>query len=238
MNYFPFHIGDYASATQHLTLEEDGMYRRLLDLCYTTEKPLTKDQRQLFRLTRAASDAHREAMLTVLHEFFTETDEGWVSQRAMVEIEAMREKQQKQKDRANKRWHKPEPEPGNATAMPRHPETDAVASKPDAMALPPTPTPTPKKDIVVSPAAPPQGTRLDKDWTLPDDWRAWCTEHRPDLDPQSVADQFRDFWVAKPGKDGRKADWMATWRNWCRSQKPGLGMAAARIPDRMTENAL
>ena len=144
MNYYPFHIGDYAKATQHLTLEEDGMYRRLLDLCYITEKPLPKDHRQLYRLTRAMTDLHREAVITVLHEFFTETDDGWVSVRANVEIEAMREKQQKQRDKANKRWHMPVEERGNASAMPQHTESDAVASKHDANAMPPTPTPTPK----------------------------------------------------------------------------------------------
>jgi uncharacterized protein YdaU (DUF1376 family) len=91
----------------------------------------------------------------------------------------------------------------------------------------PTPIPIPKKNTVSSPLAPdpakldPKGSRLPTDWTLPDDWAAWCEENRPDLDPMIVADGFRDFWIGKAGKDGRKADWLATWRNWCRSQKPG-----------------
>ena len=32
MNFFPFHIGDYAAHTKHLSLLEDLTYRRLLDL--------------------------------------------------------------------------------------------------------------------------------------------------------------------------------------------------------------
>ncbi|UNF41109.1 YdaU family protein [Bartonella krasnovii] len=28
--------------------------------------------------------------------------------------------------------------------------------------------------------------------------------------------KFRDFWKAKAGKDARKTDWQATWRNWVR----------------------
>lgn len=73
----------------------------------------------------------------------------------------------------------------------------------------------------------PKGTRLPSDWSLPADWSAWCEEHRPDLDPQLVAEGFKDFWIGKPGKDGRKADWLATWRNWCRGQKPGTRQACA-----------
>ena len=143
MNYYPFHIGDYLSATRHLSWEEDSAYRRLLDTYYTTEKPLPKDLKQVCRLVLATTQSQREAVQTVLDEFFEATDEGWVNQRADSEIEAMREKQQKQRDRANKRWQKQAQKPGNASAMPRHASVDAVASKTDTNALPPTPTPTP-----------------------------------------------------------------------------------------------
>lgn len=143
MNYFPFHIGDYASATRHLSWEEDCAFRRLLDVYYTTEKALPTELKQVCRLVLATTETQREAVQTVLDEFFTLTDAGWINSRADVEISAMRDKQQKQRDKANKRWHKPPEEPGSAPAMPRHGEPDAAASKNDADAMPPTPTPTP-----------------------------------------------------------------------------------------------
>jgi uncharacterized protein YdaU (DUF1376 family) len=143
MNYYPFHIGDYLSATRHLSWEEDAAYRRLLDTYYTTEKPLPVELRAVCRLVLATTDTQREAVQVVLEEFFVLTDGGWINSRADAEIDAMRDKQQKQRDKANKRWHKPETEPGNAPAMPRHEEIDAVACGFDADAMPPTPTPTP-----------------------------------------------------------------------------------------------
>lgn len=33
-----------------------------------------------------------------------------------------------------------------------------------------------------------------------------------------VFDTFRDYWRSKAGKDALKADWEATWRNWCRRE--------------------
>ncbi|MBP9149234.1 MAG: YdaU family protein [Rhodoferax sp.] len=143
MNYYPFHIGDYLSATRHLSWEEDGAYRRLLDVYYTTEKPIPLELKQACRLVLATTESQREAVATVLEEFFEKSPEGWVNHRADAEIESMRDKQQKQRDRANKRWQKPSAEIADAPAMPRHTEIDAVASKTDANALPPTPTPTP-----------------------------------------------------------------------------------------------
>lgn len=47
------------------------------------------------------------------------------------------------------------------------------------------------------------------------------------------AAKFADFWHAKTGKDATKADWQATWRNWCRNARASPGSSAA-IPLRTT----
>lgn len=65
----------------------------------------------------------------------------------------------------------------------------------------------------------PRGTALSKDWVLPVEWAEWARNARPDIDPAAAAESFRDYWVARPGKDGRKSDWQATWRNWIRNQR-------------------
>lgn len=60
----------------------------------------------------------------------------------------------------------------------------------------------------------PRGTRLPKDWepTIAD-----CDFARSlSLDPRQVAPAFRDYWHAATGSKATKADWPATWRNWCR----------------------
>ena len=41
MHYYQFHIGDYATHTRHLTPIEDIAYRRLLDIYYLHERPLS-----------------------------------------------------------------------------------------------------------------------------------------------------------------------------------------------------
>ncbi len=100
MNYYPFHIGDYASATRHLSWDEDCAYRRLLDTYYTTEKPLPLEMRAVCRLAMAHTEAQREAVQVVLDEFFEQTPDGWVNSRADAEIDSMRVKQSAQDDKA------------------------------------------------------------------------------------------------------------------------------------------
>jgi len=63
------------------------------------------------------------------------------------------------------------------------------------------------------------GSRLPDDWVIPMEWQEWAEKERPDLLIGTVVCQFHDYWLAKPGKDGRKADWQATWRNWVRNQR-------------------
>jgi hypothetical protein len=55
----------------------------------------------------------------------------------------------------------------------------------------------------------------------------------------AVFERFEDYWRAQPGQRGVKADWFATWRNWCRREAdngkrsssargaPGGGLASA-----------
>lgn len=53
MNHYPHHIGDFNTATMHLTFVERALYRELLDLYYDTEKPLMADVGKLARRVRA-----------------------------------------------------------------------------------------------------------------------------------------------------------------------------------------
>ena len=78
-----------------------------------------------------------------------------------------------------------------------------------------TDTDTDKKNKRVEQRA----ARLPADWVPDDELIEFCRTERPDLDPQAVADRFRDYWTAQAGAKGRKLDWPATWRNWVRNEK-------------------
>ena len=224
MNYYPFHIGDYLSATRHLSWAEDAAYRRLLDTYYTTEKALPLELRAVCRLVLATTEEQREAVRVVLDEFFEQTLDGWKNSRADAEIDAMRAKQQKQRDKANKRWHKPEAEPGIASAMPRHDESDATASKTDAAAMPPTPTPTPTPTPISNTAKAVGASRRKTQTALPDDFMpnevgaTRAEEKRIDL--AAELEKFRNYHTANGSV---MADWQAAWRTWVGNARPGTG---------------
>lgn len=82
MNYFDLYIGDYQLKTAHLTLAEHGAYFLLLQHFYSTEKPLPSDHRVLYRLVRAESKSERDAVDSVLSQFWDTTPEGYLNKRA------------------------------------------------------------------------------------------------------------------------------------------------------------
>lgn len=72
-----------------------------------------------------------------------------------------------------------------------------------------------------------RGSRLPKDFALPDDWIAFCESERPDLNPYEVGKTFTDYWHGVAGAKGRRADWLATWRNWVRKESAPRNKQAA-----------
>lgn len=90
MHYYSFNIGDYTSHTAHLTPLEDIAYRRLLDLYYQTESPISKDLKAVCRHVRMRDNEAEVALM--LSEFFSETDDGWVSHRCEREIADYKQK--------------------------------------------------------------------------------------------------------------------------------------------------
>ena len=69
-HWFPHYVGDYMRSTGHLSLVEDGAYRRLLDHYYSTGKPLVTNVEQLFRVCRAVTREEQDAVNAVVAEFF------------------------------------------------------------------------------------------------------------------------------------------------------------------------
>ncbi len=64
-----------------------------------------------------------------------------------------------------------------------------------------------------------KGSRLADDWALPRSWGEWAMSElgMPADVIRMEGAKFGDYWRAKTGRDATKADWLATWRNWCRN---------------------
>ena len=84
MHYFQFNIGDYASHTSRLSPIEDLAYRRMLDLYYLNEQPLSGCVIDVAR--ELGLSEYENEVKYILTKFFTETETGFSQKRIDLEI--------------------------------------------------------------------------------------------------------------------------------------------------------
>lgn len=84
MNFYPFHIGDYAAHTRHLSFMEDLAYRRLIDQYYLDECPLKGEPSLIAR--RIGMSDYSSDVQYILETFFEKEEDLWVSKRCDGEI--------------------------------------------------------------------------------------------------------------------------------------------------------
>lgn len=75
MHYYKFNIKDWTRDTAHLSVIEEGVYRRLLDHYYESEKPIPKETAVVIRKLRLAG--HEDSLSVILGEFFADQDDGY-----------------------------------------------------------------------------------------------------------------------------------------------------------------
>lgn len=104
MNFYKRFIGDYRKKTARLSPLEHGVYNLLLDEHYATEAPLPLDLDEIFQIIGARGPSDEEATKKILNRYWIETPEGWTNERAMEEMAAFRDKSNKARGSARKRW--------------------------------------------------------------------------------------------------------------------------------------
>lgn len=87
MKWYPRHLGDFKTATAHLSMLKTGAFDLLLDHYYAKEQPLPSDEEDLRRICSAFVQTEIDAMRSVLAEFFFLGPDGkWHNEKADFEI--------------------------------------------------------------------------------------------------------------------------------------------------------
>jgi len=94
VKYYPFHVGDYAAHTRHLTPLEDLAYRRMLDWYYLQERPLNECPTVVAR--QVGLPSNEAEVKAVLGEFFVLVEgRGWTNKRVEDTLQQYRDKSAK-----------------------------------------------------------------------------------------------------------------------------------------------
>jgi uncharacterized protein YdaU (DUF1376 family) len=206
------YVADYLGDTRHLTTEQHGAYLLLLMTMWRSEGVLPDDPIKLARIAGLTVSRWHKISADVL-AFFTPCEGGFTQRRLSAELAIAAEKSEKrsQSGKAGAR----------AKALKSNKLDTANASR--LLKHSPEPEPELKKEKLT--ASPKKGSRLPPDWKPTEaDLTFAASQNMTPEETDREADQFRDFWISKPGAGGCKLDWPATWRTWCRNRR-GTGQA-------------
>ena len=130
-------------------------------------------------------------------------------------------------DRERKRRQRANSAGGHGTVTGQSQEAPLSRPPNENNSNPPTHTPPEK-----TPAR--KGTRLAEDWE-PSELKGQAAEMVKRWPPGAIERElakFRNYWPAKPGKDGIKSDWQKTWVNWLISADERIPKnGASKTPD-------
>ncbi len=150
--------------------------------------------------------------------------------------DVIRERRAKDRERKAKGGRKgsvrtPEPDQQDSGRIPGGVPTES--GSPDPTRPDPTKGGAPQAAATTTTTGSKRGTRLDPGWIPPAEAASMMADEYPTVDLELETAKFVDFWIAKPGRDGCKLDWTATWRNWIRraaGDGPGARSAPALAP--------
>lgn len=212
-----------------MTRMERWIYRDMLDVYYDNEGPFPNSLDKICAMVGARRDEDRAAVAAILVLKFVQTDAGYLNERCEIEIAAYKAKAEIAQINGKKGGRPPKNNPEKPSGFPSgsdqlsHRNPDETGSKANHEPVTSNQEPQRRADA--------RGTRLPADWKPSHEDALYCKSTRPDLRPSEVAQSFYDFWIAKAGAAGRKADWAATWRTWVRNEKPGKESVAPKEKD-------
>lgn len=218
--FLPLYVDDYDAATAHLTPEEDGIYCRLLRLCWRTPGcSLPNDHAWIARKIRLSLADFERVGLPVLNEFFKLQRGRLVQKRLKAEYDSISRKKSARKlagkmgGEAKARKIKDNTS-SNASDLPAHtrafPEPEPEPEPEDKEAIASSVAPAP-------PAATAQVLALDP------------PKATPDGEPWDRDEHFAKLWAAAPPDMRKRGKSKANvWPEWRRARKHGDPEAIVR----------
>lgn len=234
--HYPHEPAKFITGTYMLSAEEKGAYIVLINLIYLRGGAIDNDPNRLPGVIGCTRQAFRR-ILTRLVDLgkIVLTQDGGLSNGKCERVMAKRAGESQQRRESGQKG-------GQKSAGTRKKlaenlakfESDSAKNN-DLASLPLEHKENIKEykhtpSVCVSPPRDAKGTRLPDDWRPTADGMQFASDLG--LNAEYTLGKFTDHWRAKPGKDGRKSDWNATWRNWCRNDAEKLRkpMANAGLP--------
>lgn len=217
MHFYPFNIKDWALHTAHLSLEEEGAYRRLLDMYYDTERPIPKETQPVIRRLRLGS--YVSEVEQVLSEFFDLEDDGYHNSRADIEINDYQNRVSSAR-KNGKKGGRPRKNKGVKTQPVNSANPEITEPKANQELEPVTSNqePVTNSDVVTVSAKPKPRAKFSRP-DLTEVYEYLLTRGIDQATARIESEKFTDYYSSNGWKVGKNAMkcWKAAVRNWTKN---------------------
>ena len=223
-SWMPLYVADYLADTAHLTAAQSGAYLHLIMAYWRAGGPLRLSDDALARAARMTPDEwieNRDAVLAFFAVSSGQIRHGRIDHE-LAEAARLYDARKRRTEAATAA-RAARNVTDNVTMNVTSDVTDNVTcTQPQPQPQPPFPSERDTQGPVFGSGGfggkraerADRGTRLPDDWSPSDEDRSFAGALGVAVEREAAA--FRDYWHSKPGADGRKTNWSATWRNWVR----------------------
>jgi uncharacterized protein YdaU (DUF1376 family) len=219
--------------TDDLTLEQEAAYLRVCNAIYAADQPIRENYRMLSGMWRCNERKAKRLLAELVEAGKLHVEGGWIiNEKAVEDVSkrrALRVKRQlaghsggieSGKSRANPPETKEKPEASASTRkeVETEVEVEVEAEKKKG---------GPRK----------RGSRIPEGWKLSDEDRDYAlSKGLPPDQIERQAERFRNYWLAKAGREACKVDWHLTWCNWSADEASKVAQSAPKGPAKPAPN--
>ena len=205
MDWYPWYPQLYQADTLHLTDAEDLAYRRIIDWYMAHRRPPPSQSQALANICRYSLE-NWDQVAVALMPFFKPKNGLLHLKRCDAELD-----RQDSRSRALSEYGKKGAEKRHDKSTPSKPSLSPSLGQTVAQDSNKT-----RQEERIEEARSPRGSRLPEDWQPNESDCSYASDLG--LDASKIAENFRDYWLAKAGSGAVKLDWSRTWRTWCRKE--------------------
>lgn len=199
--------------TDNLTLEQEAAYLRICNAIYAADQPISENYRALGGMWRCNERKAKRLLAELIEAGKVYVEAGWIKNDKALDDVSIRLQLRVKRKLAG---HSGGIESGKSRAKPLENNENDEASGSTRKEVEKK---VEKKEEAKASSMPrKRGSRMAESWILPRPWGEWAmAQGMPEARVRTEADRFRDYWLAKSGREAAKLDWQATWRNWIRT---------------------
>jgi uncharacterized protein YdaU (DUF1376 family) len=210
-----FFASDWLAGTRGMTAAETGVYITLIATMYERAEPLPRDDSRLARVCGLPTRNFAAILDQLIADGKITLVDGANLWGRKVDLEVSNRSARAERGRLAATAKHEQKQSRNSASAPRKQPASSSQTVPRARTQEPEPDSKDEESLEAPQRK--RAARLPPEWAPSEADKDWLRSKWPGVTSSTYSgelEKFRNYWLAKSGKDATKVDWSRTWQNW------------------------